>query len=482
MMDTKLLRQKILDLAIRGKLVPQDPNDEPASALLERIRAEKARLVKDGKIKKDKTESFIFKGSDNRHYENVPHGWIISELCNICEITSSKRIFQNEYVTTGIPFYRTKEIVELNLQKQVSTVLYISEEKYTRIKNELDIPRKNDILLSAVGTIGISWIVDDRTFYFKDGNLLWLKNIIIDSYFLKYMLDKIFTQIDIKSGTAYSALTIEKLKQFLIPIPPLAEQHRIVAKIETLLDKINNIEKDNVDLLQSVILAKSKILDLAVRGKLVPQDPNDEPASVLLERIRAEKKGSDKSHYEKLEEIPYEIPENWAWIRLGEVCNIFNGNSINEDEKVKKYVGQIDGFNYIATKDIDFDGKINYENGVKIPFPTVKPFRKAYAGTPLLCIEGGSAGRKIGILSEDVCFGNKLCAFESEIINTKFLYYFLQSPEFQGLFATSKSGLIGGVSINTIKTLTFALPPLAEQTRIVAAIDLLLNQINLLKE
>jgi len=193
-------------------------------------------------------------------------------------------------------------------------------------------------------------------------------------------------------------------------------------------------------------------------------------------------KTTQKSHYEKLEEIPYEIPENWAWIRLGEVCNIFNGNSINEDEKVKKYVGQIDGFNYIATKDIDFDGKINYENGVKIPFPTVKPFRKAYAGTPLLCIEGGSAGRKIGILSEDVCFGNKLCAFESEIINTKFLYYFLQSPEFQGLFATSKSGLIGGVSINTIKTLTFALPPLAEQTRIVAAIDLLLNQINLLKE
>jgi type I restriction enzyme S subunit len=164
------------------------------------------------------------------------------------------------------------------------------------------------------------------------------------------------------------------------------------------------------------------------------------------------------------------------------VCNIFNGNSINEVEKRQKYTGLDDGLNYIGTKDISFSGEINYENGVKIPHKAVNQFKIAHIGVPLLCIEGGSAGRKIGILSQNVCFGNKLCAFESEIINTRFLYYFLQSPEFQILFATSKSGLIGGVSINNIKVLSFALPPLAEQSRIVATTDLLLNQIDLLKQ
>jgi type I restriction enzyme S subunit len=189
-----------------------------------------------------------------------------------------------------------------------------------------------------------------------------------------------------------------------------------------------------------------------------------------------------KSHYEKLGEKSYGIPENWVKVTFGEVCNIFNGNSINETEKAEKYIDITDGLNYIGTKDISFNSKINYENGVKIPFVAVNNFKIAHARTPLLCIEGGSAGRKIGILTEDVCFGNKLCAFESEIINTKFLYYFLQSPEFQNLFNTSKSGLIGGVSINNIKGLSFALPPLAEQSRIVENVDLLLNQINLLKE
>jgi type I restriction enzyme S subunit len=188
------------------------------------------------------------------------------------------------------------------------------------------------------------------------------------------------------------------------------------------------------------------------------------------------------SHYEKLEEKPYEIPDNWIKITFGEVCNIFNGNSINEIEKAEKYIGIKNGLNYIGTKDISFNGKINYENGVKIPLTTVNNFRIARTGTPLLCIEGGSAGRKIGILTENVCFGNKLCAFESKVINTRFLYYFLQSSEFQNLFNTSKSGIIGGVSINNIKRLSFTLPPIKEQSRIVKAVDLLLNQINLLKE
>jgi type I restriction enzyme S subunit len=185
---------------------------------------------------------------------------------------------------------------------------------------------------------------------------------------------------------------------------------------------------------------------------------------------------ADLSHYEKLTNLPV----SWVWVKFADVCEIFNGNSINEQEKAQKYTSTADGYNYIGTKDVSFDGQITYENGIKIPLSAVKGFRIAHIGTPLLCIEGGSAGRKIGILSEDVCFGNKLCAFESQAANTRFLFYYLQCPEFQSLFTTSKSGLIGGVSINVIKSLSFALPPFTEQTRIVAKIDELFNQIDLL--
>ncbi len=164
-----------------------------------------------------------------------------------------------------------------------------------------------------------------------------------------------------------------------------------------------------------------------------------------------------------------EIPSNWVLCRFSTVANIFTGNSINVQEKAKKYFGRSDGYNYIGTKDVAFDHSINYQNGVKIPYDT--QFRIAHNGTPLLCVEGGSAGRKVGILSEDVCFGNKLCVFETYGVNSKYIYYFLQAPLFIDIFKASTTGIIGGVSVNVIKSLFFYLPPLAEQERIVAEIE-----------
>ena len=243
---------------------------------------------------------------------------------------------------------------------------------------------------------------------------------------------------------------------------------------------------------------RKSILQLAIQGKLVKQDPNDEPASVLLERIRAEKqrlikegkikkdkgdsiifKGDDNCYYEKVgkevvcidEEVAdFDIPESWCLCRMSTIANIYTGNSINETEKQRKYVGLADGYNYIATKDVSFEHSINYENGVKIPFGESN-FRIAYKDTPLLCIEGGSAGRKIAILEQDVCFGNKLCAFQSLGVNPKYLYYYLQNPLFIQIFKSKTTGIIGGVSVNTLKTLIFALPPLSEQARIVEEIE-----------
>lgn len=165
-----------------------------------------------------------------------------------------------------------------------------------------------------------------------------------------------------------------------------------------------------------------------------------------------------------------DLPKGWILCRLNSVADIYTGNSINENEKQKHYTGLSNGYNYIGTKDVGFDHVINYQNGVKIPFSQVN-FRIAHKNTPLLCIEGGSAGRKIGILQEDVCFGNKLCAFESFGVNSKYIYYYLQNPSFTEVFKEKTTGIIGGVSVNTLKGLLFLLPPLSEQERIVAEIE-----------
>lgn len=227
------------------------------------------------------------------------------------------------------------------------------------------------------------------------------------------------------------------------------------------------------------------ILSLAVRGKLVEQDENDEPASVLLERIREEKDRlvkekkikKEKSLSEiREEEIPYELPKGWEWVRLGELGNIFNGNSINAKLKESKYSNIKEGYNYIATKDVDLQSRtINYENGIKIPFAEEK-FRIAHEGSILICAEGGSAGKKVALVEEDICFGNKLLAIELFYkINSKYLFYIYQSSDFFERFSSLMTGIIGGISSKNFKDIPVSLPPLNEQKRIVEKVDILMK-------
>ncbi|MDX9696767.1 MAG: N-6 DNA methylase [Bacteroidales bacterium] len=177
----------------------------------------------------------------------VEECWVTVSLNDVCEITSSKRIFQSEYVSSGVPFFRTKEIVELSNNEPISLELFITQERYDDIKKNFGVPEKGDILLSAVGTIGVSWLVsDDSPFYFKDGNLLWFRNFKnINSTFLKYVLDSIFNQKNnaLSFGAAYNALTIVKLKQVSIPLPPIEAQEKIVKDISIDLEAIHQAKK-----------------------------------------------------------------------------------------------------------------------------------------------------------------------------------------------------------------------------------------------
>jgi len=270
--------------------------------------------------------------------------------------------------------------------------------------------------------------------------------------------------------------------------------------METALQiKLQQLLSKRISLDQALMTRLPKsVLQEAIEGKLVPQNPDDEPASTLIDRIRVEKqkllkegklkkkdivesvifKGEDNKYYEKIggnvldisEEVPFEIPESWLWVRLASIANLYTGNSISETEKRAKYTS-VAGKEYIGTKDVGFDHEINYANGVAIPSTHLPDFRIAPSGSVLMCIEGGSAGRKIAILEKEVCFGNKLCCFAPYADIARYIYYYLQSPTFFEVFQRNKTGIIGGVSVNTLKDLLIALPPKDEQIRIVAKIQ-----------
>ena len=180
------------------------------------------------------------------------------------------------------------------------------------------------------------------------------------------------------------------------------------------------------------------------------------------------------------EEQSYQIPDNWVWTRLGNIAYLFTGNSISSKIKESKYFGKSEGLSYIATKDISFDHQIDYNNGVRID--DYQNFRIATSNTPLLCIEGGSSGKKIGFVLEDVCFGNKLCAFETQNLNSKLIYYYLQTDIFVNQFNNKRHGLIGGVSIRELNQISIPLPSLLEQQRIVERIESLFSKLDEAKE
>lgn len=315
-MDTKKLRKNILDLAIHGKLVPQDPNDEPASVLLERIRAEKERLIKEGKIKQSKKSA---KSSDTPHYENVPfeipEGW---SWCTLDELTTS--IGDGLHGTPK--FDDNGEYYFVNGNNLDGIISIKKETKRTTIDEYTKQGLKfnsQTIFVSINGTLGnIAFYNNELIVLGKSAcyiNLLdgiskeYIATILRCQYFLNYCRDT-------ATGSTIKNVPLAAMRSLFIPIPSYQEQLRIVDEVEKLLSLVDLLDENTNELGNAITVAKSTILDLAIHGKLVPQDPNDEPAIELLKRINPKFTPCDNAHYEN---VPFEIPKSWSWTCMAEV-------------------------------------------------------------------------------------------------------------------------------------------------------------------
>ena len=238
------LKQSVLQYAMEGKLVKQNLSDEPASELVKKIENKKAELIKEGKIKKSKKLPTI---TDDEKPFDIPDSWEWVRLGNIFDITSSKRVMKKEWRDSGIPFYRAREIVSINKNRPLKDPIFIDEDTYLKKIKISGKPNEGDILLTGVGTLGIPYIVPkDKKFYFKDGNIIWLKNFgNLNSEYLSWYVQcpYMLKIINDNRGTTVGTLTIVRSKNLVIPIPPLEEQKRIVAKIQKLQDSISSLSK-----------------------------------------------------------------------------------------------------------------------------------------------------------------------------------------------------------------------------------------------
>lgn len=538
----KKLRELILELAVRGKLVPQDPNDEPASVLLERIAAEKAQLVKDKKIKKPKAQPEI--SEDEKPFE-VPEGWSIQRLGNIGLIGSSSRVHKKDWQSDGVPFYRAREIVKLSSNGYVEDDLFITQELYTKLSEQGNVPEAGDLMITGVGTIGVPYIVTlGDKFYFKDASVLIFKNIanINSDYLKKFMYSPLWVKaIHEKSmGTTVHTLTIVRANEAIIPIPPEKEQRRIVAKVDELMDLCDTLEAQTENsitahqtlvevLLEALLKApeqgatpeqtakqfqqnwqrlsehfdtlftttasidtlKQTILQLAVMGKLVPQNPNDEPAAKLLERIAAERAALIKSKLIKkpkgmidLNELPcsFEVPIKWEWVRLGELCYVVaDGPHFSP-----KYVDKSEGVTFLSTRNISID-KIDLTSAKYVSVEDHETFckRVKVKKGDILYTKGGTTGiAKVNDLDIDFSVwvhlavlqipNDKLCnEYLALALNSP--HCFKQSQEYTNGIGNKDLGLTRMINI------TLPLPPLEEQYRITSKVDELMSLCDQLK-
>ena len=539
-MTGKQLKNSILQWAIQGKLVPQDPNDEPASVLLEKIRAEKARLIKEGKIKKDKKESLIYRGEDNSYYEKfadgkvvcideevpfeIPDNWCFARLGCVCD-----------YLHRGkSPKYGTAQVLPIIAQKcnqwdkiytdrcLFSDLSFI--DKYTAEQYL----QKGDIIINSTGggTVGRTGIIEDYLFekypkYVADSHVTVVRgNRRLSPRYIYYYLISPIIQTGIEERCSGSTNQIElgtsTIYNYLITVPPYKEQLRIVELMKVILQKVEKYGREqekleNLSKLLPIHLKKS-ILQEAIQGRLVPQDPNDEVASVLLQRIKEEKlrlvkegklkkkdvidstifRGDDNKYFEKKgkdiacidEEIPFEIPETWVWVRLDNICEYIQRGKSPKYSPIKKYP-------VIAQKCNQWSG-FSIEKAQFIVPETISSYgeERKLQNRDLLWNSTG-----LGTLGRMAIYYSKLNPYELAVADShvtvirafkqyvcpEYLYAYFSSYTVQSVIEDKSDGSTKQkeLATNTVKDYLVPLPPYEEQKRIVNRIDEILAHLTL---
>ena len=501
-MKAEQLRKSILQLAIQGKLVPQDPNDEPASVLLERIRAEKQRLIKEGKIKKDKNDSVIFKGDDNRHYEKVgsevkditddlpfeiPNNWVWCRLNDIIILISGTDLSPDKYNSNnkGIPYIT-------GASNFINSILNIN--RWT--EHPTTISDKGDLLITCKGTIGEMAYNNVGVIHIAR-QVMAIRSLYHFVSYIRILLETYITSLKKAAKSMIPGISRQDILQCYFPLPPLAEQVRIVAEIEKfepLIAEYNKLEQQATKLDEEIYdKLKKSILQYAIQGKLVPQDPNDEPASVLLERIRAEKKaklgkkyvdsyiykGDDNCYYEhiagrtqdELVEVPFDIPYGWSWCRLANFAQVLGGKRIPAGRQL---TNENTGHYYIKVSDMK-ENTICLDKLQFVPidiYPTIS--RYIINKKDVYITVAGTIGR-VGTIPNELDGANLTENADRIVldeIDQLWLVKCLLSDVVQEQIkeATTKVGQ-PKLAIARIEKFLIPLPPLAEQNRIVAKIN-----------
>ncbi|OXC31344.1 restriction endonuclease subunit S [Lactobacillus crispatus] len=468
--DAQALREKILDLAMRGKLVPQDPNDEPASVLLEKIKVEKEQLIKEKKIKKSKPLAPI---TDEEKPFDIPDSWEWVRLGDVINLISGRDIPKKFHLAS-----KSKDSVPY-----ITGASNITENGEIHISEWIDSPSvvvsKGTIILSVKGTIGkIAELNVEKAHIARQ--IMGIDNAFgLSKEYEKFFLESYIQELKNKAKSMIPGISRDDLLMAEFPLPPLSEQSRIAAKIAQLFALLRKVESSTQQYAKLQTLLKSKVLDLAMRGKLVEQDPHDEPASVLLKKIKAEKEQLIKEGKIKKskplppitdDEKPFDIPNGWEWVRLGDI-GAWAAGATPSRKHSEYYGGDIP---WLKTGDLN-DGIVE-ETSEKITELGVKnsSVKINKPGNILIAMYGATIG-KLGIVGKKELVTNQACCGCTPYkgIYNQYLFYYLLSSR-KRLINLGSGGAQPNISKQKIEKFAFPLPPQSEQSRVTAKIEQLL--------
>lgn len=513
-MNGKQLKNSILQWAIQGKLVPQDPNDEPASVLLDKIRGEKERLIKEKKIKRDKNASIIYRGEDNSYYEKmlatgevkcideeipfeIPTSWIWARLTHITYLIEDCPHSTAKDEGKGYPLVRTPNVGFGHLL--LNDVHRVSEKVYNQ-RNTRAVPQKNDLIFAREAPAGNIAVINEEKVCLGQRTVL-LRPItlcILPQYLAYYILAPSSQQnlIEKSSGTTVAHVNLSDFRPYMIAVPPIEEQNRIVNKVMDLLPLIEKYSSFDVELarINDEIRnhLKKSVLQEAIQGRLIPQIEEEGTAQELLEQIKAEKqrlvkedklkksalkdsvifKGDDNKYWENIgksvacidDDIPFEIPPTWIWCRLGDCVKIIGGYAFKSYE-LKSPVG----YRVIRISDISENGLVN-NNIVKYNGNEDLGQYLIKENDILIAMTGGTVGKSLllnNALSEPFLLNQRVAIIRNFWINVEYLNAFLHSPYIKQIIDKKKNSTNDNISMADLNGFLLPLPPLKEQQRIV---------------